>query len=160
MGLIKDGEFCDRAPLFQRVTAPRASSVFCFGAGGSGLAKEAQEMVGRVFGWDYMGDGRFEHGEAAECLASMFDFRDKLVSHESDGYFFLVRNDVKDQAAKFFKAVVNKKIENQHSLGLDNPEVLGWFDFRNGYFVSREAALRDAVKKMLDEAAGDDQVQT
>lgn len=159
MGLIKDGSFYNaRRPLLQRVTAGGRTAVFSFGGGGSGLSEEAQAMVNPVFSWDYMGAAEFERGEAANCLAFMFENQPKLVCHEAGGYSFLVREDVKDEAAEFFLAVVKGKIEDYHGLGLKNPKVLGWFDFHNGYFVSREPALRDAVKKMLDEAAAN--VQT
>lgn len=159
MSLVKDGTFCNaRRPLLQRVTAGGRTAVFAFGGGGSGLSEEAQAMVAPVFSWDYMGAAEFERGEAAHCLAFMFDNHAKLICHEAEGYSFLVREDVRDQAVEFFLGVVKGKIEDYHGLGLKNTKVLGWFDFHNGYFVSREPALRDAVKKMLDEAVAN--VQT
>jgi hypothetical protein len=156
MGLIRRGAFCNESTLFQRVCAPRKTSVFCFGGGGSGLSKESQEMIDKYFGWEYMGEAQFEFGKAAECLAFMFENRDKLVTCENNGYFFLVREDVKDQAFAQFAAVEKKGGGHGRSLGLKRAETLGWFDFENGYFVGRTAEIRDAVKQLLDEDAEDE----
>ena len=155
MSLIREDQFTIHHPLFQRVTAPGRNYIYCFGCGGSGLDKAAEEFIEKFFSWDYMGAAEFEFGKAAECLAFMFDNKPDLVTHDEDGYYYLVRKDVRYEAVDLFTRLVKNLVKSEHSLGLKNPEVLGWFDFKNGFFVSRDLELRDSIKRMLEEVVND-----
>lgn len=137
--------------LFQRVLAAGQGLVRAFGGGTSGLAEDAAEACKKVFGWDYMGDAQFEHGECVNCLTFMWQNRKKLVTSEANGFHFLTLPKHREPAHALWEQVVANPDIMRHSPGLHSPYVLGWFDFKNGFFVSRTPELRDAVQKMLIE---------
>lgn len=78
-----------RTWLIQRLQKPhpctgsplaRLDEVFAFGGGGSGLTKEASEMLSRVFSFDYMGAAEFEFGALPKSLRPFASDADKLIA--------------------------------------------------------------------------------
>ena len=140
--------------LFQRVKEPtpdRRKKPFGFGAGGTGLSDAAQDAIQAVWSWDYMGAAEFEHGEVANALAYMYDNVGKMTPVEHNGFFFLVHSDHVKEACKLWDHVIANVNEMCHNPALHNPEVVGWLDLNNGFFVGRTAAMRDALGTLLSE---------
>lgn len=83
--------FNEHSSLIQRIKLPRCKQdmPFSFGCGTHGLSDHAAHAISQIIDWDYMGDANFEDGTCAECLAWMWENKNKLVCSESDGYFFL-----------------------------------------------------------------------
>ncbi len=146
--MIDNDVFCETHSLFQCVRSPKQRQSRPFGGGGSGLGKVTEEQFARIFSWMYMGDAEFEFGTCATCIIYMNDHRKDLVKSEDNGFFFLLLKEIEDKAHKLWQRVVNKEF-TRHNPRVDNAEVLGWFDFKNGFFVSRTAELRDALHHLL-----------
>jgi hypothetical protein len=131
--------------LVQRLLPPsevkfggvRVDQVFAFGGGGSGLSKEAWELLKPLFEFDYMGAAEFEFGAfpkslekflkhkrvdftidiKAKDVADSFDRRynrSKLdLPQKKDGkVFVLCREDQKD----FVEAVIRIFAKNDHGI--------------------------------------------
>lgn len=166
---IRLNEFDTQSGLFQRTRAPHAkrANPFSFGGGGSGLSPEAGNTVSQVLEFDYMGAAQYEFGMAARCLAFMYEYRDVLESTEHNGFFFLCHTTHTTDAHTLWGKLVKSSTKGSRtsrdyqagktevlpfeSLCLDNEVVNGWFDFNNGFFVSRTNEQRDAVRKLFME---------
>lgn len=147
--MIDDEVFVQKHSLFQRCLVPGRRTVRPFGGGRTGLDQKSQEAILTVLSWDYMGAAEFEHDECAKCLVYMYDHRNELVATDHDGYFFLSLPKVASQAHKLWQAV--RKPDRGWNLRhtVFTPDAVGWFDFKNGFFVSKEAGMRDALHKLL-----------
>lgn len=75
--------------LIQRLQQPHQSpdaplskvaDMLAFGGGGSGLTKEAREMLSRVFSFDYMGAAEFEFGALPNSLQPFAKDADQLIA--------------------------------------------------------------------------------
>ena len=73
----------ERTYLIQRLDQPAGfSNPFSFGVGGSGLSKDAEDLVAKVWSWDYMGSAEFEFGAAQKSLAKIAGYvrEEKVVT--------------------------------------------------------------------------------
>ena len=61
--------------LIQRLRQPTGvTNPFSFGMGGSGLSTEAEDLVVKVWSWDYMSAAEFEHGEVQIALEKIYNY--------------------------------------------------------------------------------------
>jgi hypothetical protein len=149
--MIDDEVFVKRHSLFQRCLPPGKNTVRPFGSGRSMLDQKSEEAILTVLSWDYMGAAEFERGECAKCLVYMYDNRDKLVATQHRDYFFLSLPNITKQAYELWDKVSGHDPKNafplRHTVFKNN--VVGWFDFKNGFFVSTQQDMRDALHKLL-----------
>ena len=147
--MIDDEIFVQKHSLFQRCLIPGRPQLRPFGCGRSGLDQKSEEAISTVLSWDYMGAAEFERDECAKCLVYMYDHRENLVPTEHNGYFFLSLPKIVKQAHSLWDAVQDPKRgwNLRHTVFTNN--AVGWFDFKNGFFVSCKQEMRDNLHKLL-----------
>lgn len=148
--------FDARSGLFQRTSPPQPpsrlgtlASSLAFGGGGSGLSHDATKAVASVLTFEYMGAAEYEFGEARKCLYFLVEHAADLEATEDGGFFFLTHKNHTAQAHQLWRDVRAGKVRPHEPIRLDHGPTDGWFDFGNGYFVSRLAERRDALRDLV-----------
>ncbi len=54
-------------------------NAFAFGGGGSGLSKQAQEILDQLWSWEYMGAAEYEFGACQQALQAISEYRKQGV---------------------------------------------------------------------------------
>lgn len=102
--------------LIQRLERPRRPSAgalggkafvpnpFSFGGGGSGLSREAMEMLSHVFEFDYMGAAEYEFGAAQRALHRIATDRGNFISFTMEIPLSSVAKHWREQVAMRTKA--------------------------------------------------------
>jgi len=146
--------FKQESRLFQRVCAPRGFvNPFSFGGGGSGVNPRWEDALSSIFSWDYMGAAEYEFGAAGRCLQFMRENAAELAAHEfqvgGTTWYALTHRKHKGFATALWINVVSGAQKLKESADTNNPKIRGWFDFENGWFVSRDKEMRDNLKLLL-----------
>lgn len=147
-------EFNPHSRLFQRVKAPTGvHNPYAFGGGGSGLDAAAANKIAQVFAWDYMGAAEFEFGAAGRVLQTMQDniaTYERFAFRSGDTVFYgLAPKQHTVECCQLWAQVLAGPQATQEPLEINNPEIIGWFDFENAWFMARTAEFANQVRKLF-----------
>lgn len=143
--------------LVQRLRKPLGRiNPFAFGGGCSGLSKEAESLIAKVWSWDYMGAAEYESGEAAKALIDIADYMntDNKTTSEiiiaKNPIYYLCRKEQKkevtDRIRELYEKGINYRLKEpayfrEHIDGEDYAkDIVGWLELNNHFmfFADKE----------------------
>ena len=162
--LLRDHMRCTR--LIQRLENPIGrASPFSFGGGlkNGGLSKEAMDVLGDIFNFDYMGSSEFEWGAvpaALNFIAEQSSLK-TIVSGETQGVFYICPQSYETGVIAVIKAL----LDDEHSLHLKgwcglsdrvnhpdeyNQDKVGWLELDNGFFFFVDKDMFEKTKALFE----------
>ncbi|KKS64951.1 MAG: hypothetical protein UV32_C0003G0012 [Candidatus Collierbacteria bacterium GW2011_GWF2_42_51] len=140
--LLRDHMRCTR--LIQRLEKPIGrASPFSFGGGlkNGGLSKEAMDVLGDIFNFDYMGSSEFEWGAvpaALNFIAEQSSLK-TIVSGETQGVFYICPQSYETGVIAVIKALLDGAGYPTESITLMNiirTKLVGWSWITASSFLS------------------------
>lgn len=146
--------------MIQRLKIPKGEggNPFEFGCGlkRGGLSEEAYAMLNKIFNFDYMGNGEFEHGGVQRAFHDIqeFAFEKKLVKNALEvgegSIFYICHKGVESDVRKSLKRLLkeDEMARTVEWVGLGSAiksaerkpgDIAGWIDIKNNFmfFVDR-----------------------
>jgi hypothetical protein len=150
--------------LIQRLEKPVGdTSPFDFGVGGSGLKESTEELISKIWSWDYMGAFEYENGSVQRAMETIqcysIDNR-AFTGNVEVGDHKLVYLLCEDGTESGVEKRINQLYNDERELYLKRPalfkdsidkiratNIIGWLELDNGFiFFKNKTAYNKALK--------------